>query len=128
MSETAQYSMLMSARDDKTGRTGATAVHRAKGQPVTGSVDFFLLSLSFISLTCCLFISSALPPPPSSSPGQLRQISRTHSHRAVIYPDSTLRLVFCFLYMHLQKKKNADHVLRCILSISCCRGEFYCRS
>lgn len=92
-SETAQYSMLMSAGDDRTDRPGETADHRqvqqAKGQPVTGSVSFHSLSPSSSS--------SLTPPPPlSSRPGQLRHISRTHSHGAVIYPDSTLRLVFGF--------------------------------
>ena len=70
---------------------------------------WFSLSLSLIplSLTCFLYTPPLLLLRllllPSSSPGQLRQISRTHSHRAVTYPDSTLRLVFCFQYIRLQK-------------------------
>lgn len=68
-SETAQYSILMSARDDKMDRAGDCCphhqVHEAKGQPVSGSVDS--LSLFFISPTCCLFISLApLPPRPAA--------------------------------------------------------------
>lgn len=94
-------------------------VHKAKGQPVTVS-DFH--SLSFIFLSPCLFISPAPLSPPSSSPGQLRQISRTHSHHAIIYPDSTLRLVFCFCtYIY----KNADYVFHWISPISCCRAVLF---
>lgn len=98
-------------------------VHKAKGQPVTGSVDFH--SLSFISLTCSVFTSLAPPPPPSSSLGQLRQISRTHSHCAIIYSDSTLRLVFCFCTYIC---KNADYVFNHVFSISCRWGDVNCRS
>lgn len=121
MRETAKYNMLISARADRTARTGETAdhrqVHKAKGQPVTGSVVFFVLSFISLSLSALHLLRLLCP---SSSPGQLRQISCTHSHHAVIYPDSTLRLLFCFKNIHLQK--IADRMFPCIYcdSISCC--------
>lgn len=61
----------------------------ARGQRSSG--DWLCWSsLLFISL---LFILHPLTP--SHSPRQLRHSLRTHSHCAVIQPDSTLRLVFC---------------------------------
>ncbi len=53
VSETAQYSMLKSARNDRMDWAGETAdhrqVHKAKGQPVSGSVGLHCLVLLSLS-------------------------------------------------------------------------------
>lgn len=79
-------------------------LHGAKGQAATGCVGF----PSFSSLSSFIILLFLLPPPPlhPSARRQLRHILRTHSHRAVIRPDSTLRLVFSFHCIHLLKKKR----------------------
>lgn len=64
---------------------------------------------SFPSLSSFIILFLLLPthlPPCPAAQGLLRHILRTHSHRAVIRRDSTLRLVFCFHCIHLFKKKR----------------------
>lgn len=92
----------------------------ARGQRSSG--DWLCwFSLIFISL---LFVLHPLTP--SRSPRQLRHSLRTHSHRAVIRPDSTLRLVFSVPCVFFFKRNNQISCSSLLKWISCC-GRVYDR-
>lgn len=96
-------------------------VYKAEGQAVPGSVDFHSL---------CLLLVTPPSPLHLPVPGQMRHVLRTHSHRAVIRPDSPLRSVFCFHCIHSLKKKQKKKQVSCsplLKLISCC-GRFYGRA